>query len=141
MRNALIYCLAGLGAPALAVPLSLPDIQIDLRQVVQYRCDGGYALSVDYFNGDNGQSFAVLQIDGVKRLFVATLAASGVKYQADHYIWWSKGDSGNLYDQFLGEQAAPWHGNCTGGANGAPSRALSAPEKRRPIGDGSIAVP
>ena len=84
---------------ALANPLLLPEINIEQQQLVHYRCDTGLDLSVRYLNGANGQSFAVLPIDNsTPHLLVATLAASGVRYAADFSIWWTKGDSGDLYN-------------------------------------------
>lgn len=105
-------CLLLLAAsPALAKPLWVPGIDVAAPVRADYQCDQG-ALRVMYFNARNGQSFALLPVDGQPMLFVQTLSASGVRYRADHYVWWTKGENGNLYDETHGEDAAPIVGNC-----------------------------
>lgn len=98
MHKLFVIALLGASASALAKPLLLPEINIEQQQRVHYRCDTGQHLSVNYLNGANGQSFAVLPIDTKPHLLVATLAASGVRYAAEHSIWWAKGNSGDLYN-------------------------------------------
>ncbi|MDR3447076.1 MAG: MliC family protein [Dyella sp.] len=60
-----------------------------------------------------GQSFAMLTVKGNAMLFVDTLAASGVRYVAGPYVWWTKGNNGDLYDMTAGPNAAPIIGGCT----------------------------
>lgn len=104
--------LAGFLTPLSAKPLLVPEIGAALRTQAFYRCDGGKTLSVVYFNTHNGQSFALLPFNGVSRLLVSTLSASGVRYAADHIIWWTKGTEGNLYDLRKGDNAPALRTNC-----------------------------
>jgi membrane-bound inhibitor of C-type lysozyme len=109
--------IAAIGCQATASPLRVPDIEVQPLLTVEYRC-GRTPLQVRYINASNGQSFALLRIDGTMRLFVQTLAASGVRYQADRYVWWSKGNEGNLYDLTHGDNAPPLLADCQARNNG-----------------------
>ncbi|BEV71085.1 MliC family protein [Paludibacterium sp. THUN1379] len=108
----LLSLLLALSAGVAGARALVPDIAITETQTVHYQCDGNKTLKVRYLNGHNGQSFALLSVAGKPLLFVQTLAASGVKYQADHYVWWSKGVQGNLFDDMRGPNAAPILANC-----------------------------
>ena len=85
-------------APALADSLVVPEIQVSKRIDAVYRCPDGKSLKVAYFNGTNGQSFALVPWDGVPTLMVSTVSASGVRYQSGFLTWWSKGRNADLYD-------------------------------------------
>jgi len=90
----------------------LPDAsQADM---VDYTCSGGKTLQVVYWSTPNGQSFALVPLGAAPTLFVETLAASGVHYQAGPYIWWAKGPVANLYDARNGADAAPVLAECKG---------------------------
>jgi membrane-bound inhibitor of C-type lysozyme len=105
-------CLLALATgAALSAPLRLPGIDASPPVAARYRCDQG-SLRVMYYNTHNGQSFALLPVAGRVWLFVQTLSASGVRYQAGQYVWWTKGEDGNLYDERRGANAAPMIGNC-----------------------------
>lgn len=95
-----------------AAPLHLTDIQTKNRQTQQYTCATGKILRVTYWNTANGQSFALLPVDGKTLLFVNTLSASGVKYQAGSYTWWTKGPRADLYDATAGDNAPPVLSDC-----------------------------
>jgi membrane-bound inhibitor of C-type lysozyme len=69
---------------------------------VQYQCAGGKSLSVRYFNSDDNH-LALLRVQGKSLLFVTTVAASGARYVAQQYEWWSKGNEGTLRDTLQGE--------------------------------------
>lgn len=97
---------------ASAAPLHLTDIQTKNRQTQQYTCATGKILHVTYWNTANGQSFALLPVDGKTLLFVNTLSASGVKYQAGSYTWWTKGPRADLYDATAGDNAPPVLSDC-----------------------------
>jgi membrane-bound inhibitor of C-type lysozyme len=92
--------------------LSFGNIKVVSRSIVTYRCADGREMGVAYMNTDNEQSFAVIRIDGRHLVFVNTAAGSGVRYVAGRYVWWSKGDEGNLYDVIAGENAAPVAKDC-----------------------------
>lgn len=85
-------------AQACAGPLLVPQIPIDRAIDAVYRCPGGKSFKVTYFNGRNGQSFALMPVQGVPTLLVSTMSAGGVRYQAGFITWWNKGRGGDLYD-------------------------------------------
>jgi membrane-bound inhibitor of C-type lysozyme len=98
---------------ALADALNVPQIPLAKTITQTYQCAGGKSLQVTYLNAANGQSFALLPVDGKPLLFVDTIAASGVRYQAGRYVWWNKGNNGDLYDAMQGEHAAPVVAGCS----------------------------
>lgn len=95
-----------------AASLQVPQIQVGAPMTRTYQCDGGKSLQVTYWNSSNGQSFALVPVEGKPLLFADTLAASGVKYDAGHYTWWTKGDRGDLYDLMAGPNAPPIIAGC-----------------------------
>ena len=99
--------------PAFADALNVPGIQLRGTITQAYRCANGKSLQVTYLNAANGQSFALVPVDGRPLLFVDTLAASGVRYQAGRYVWWNKGRHGDLYDTMRGANAAPLAAGCS----------------------------
>jgi membrane-bound inhibitor of C-type lysozyme len=99
-------------AQAGATPLNVGEIQTQTRHAFSYTCADGKTFKVSYLNAKNGQSFAVVPVAGRTLLFVSTIAASGVKYQADRYTWWTKGPRADLYDATAGENAAPVLAGC-----------------------------
>jgi len=99
-------------APAHAAPLEVQAIQTQTRHTFSYTCGNGKTFKVTYLNAKNGQSFAVVPVQGRSLLFVSTIAASGVKYQADRFTWWTKGPHADLYDATAGEYATPVLSGC-----------------------------
>lgn len=87
-----------LSVPALAGPLAIPQIQIDKAIDAVYRCPGGRSFKVTYWNASNGQSFALIPLQGKPTLLVSTMSADGVRYQSGFFTWWSKGRGADLYD-------------------------------------------
>jgi membrane-bound inhibitor of C-type lysozyme len=79
-------------------PLEVRDIQVQSRHTFSYTCANSKTFKVTYLNAANGQSFALVPVNGRKLLFVGVIAASGVKYVADRYTWWTKGPGADLYD-------------------------------------------
>ncbi|SIT40792.1 putative periplasmic protein [Paraburkholderia ribeironis] len=104
--------LAAAGGSASAAPLEISQIDTKNRQTHKYTCATGKILQVTYWNAANGQSFALVPVKGKQLLFVNTIAASGVKYQAGNYTWWTKGPRANLYDATKGENAPPILSDC-----------------------------
>jgi membrane-bound inhibitor of C-type lysozyme len=93
----------GLGAAlnanaASTTPLEVRDVQVQSRHTFSYTCANSKTFKVTYLNAANGQSFALVPVNGRKLLFVGVIAASGVKYVADRYTWWTKGPGADLYD-------------------------------------------
>ena len=68
------------------------------RNLVQYNCEDGSSLVVDYINADPNY-LAILPVRDRKLVFVAVLAASGVKYVSGPHVWWTKGGSADLTDE------------------------------------------
>jgi membrane-bound inhibitor of C-type lysozyme len=99
---ALFLTLAGtaLAAPALAgTGLSIPLAPAAETNIImtQYSCDGGAPFDVQYINaGEN--NLALIPIDGIERVFVLTVSASGARYLSGQHEWWSKGDAATLDD-------------------------------------------
>jgi len=100
-------------ANAASGALRFDGIRVETRQRVEYICDGGKSLRVVYVNTKNGQSFATLHVGRAPLVFVNVIAASGAKYVAQQYTWWTKGDRGDLYDAQRDEQGPPLLANCS----------------------------
>jgi membrane-bound inhibitor of C-type lysozyme len=110
---ALLALVCGTAAvPTHAAPLSVREIQTQTHHTFSYTCANGKTFRVTYLNATNGQSFALVPVKGRNLLFVSTIAASGVRYQADRYTWWTKGPRADLYDATAGENAAPVLAGC-----------------------------
>ena len=77
--------------------LHIPDVFAYEELRIIYRCAGDVRLPVRYLNTNAG-ALAYLRAGGKKRLFVSVMAASGVKYVSDRYVWWTKGDEAFLED-------------------------------------------
>jgi membrane-bound inhibitor of C-type lysozyme len=108
-------CLMSVSLSAVAMPLTVPQIQTATTNTLRYACRGGNTLTVQYMNTKNKQSFALLSVDGRKMLFVNVLAASGAKYVGDHYTWWTKGPEGSLTDETADPKAPPMLAECKTG--------------------------
>jgi membrane-bound inhibitor of C-type lysozyme len=109
-------CLISASHLAVAMPLTVPQIQTATTNTLRYECHGGSTLTVQYMNTKNKQSFALLTVDGRKMLFVNVLAASGAKYVGDHYTWWTKGPEGSLTDETADPNAPPMLAECKTGS-------------------------
>jgi len=113
---ALAFALTGVcgaaGAQAAGLPSALRDIRMQSRHTYRYTCADSKTFKVTYLNATNGQSFALVPVDGRTLLLVSTIAASGVRYQADRYTWWTKGPRADLYDATAGDNAKPRIAGC-----------------------------
>lgn len=97
----------GAAAPAAAGAEALPLAGEVETAEVAYTCTGAVAsLGVRYVNA-GAQSFAVVPLDGLERIFVTVLSASGARYASGPYVWWSARGGADLYDLRLGEDADP----------------------------------
>lgn len=99
MKILLAIAVLGLAAamPAHGQGLDIPGVATGKPMTATYRCPGGKPFSVTYWNGDNGQNFALVPIDGKPQLLVALLSASGVRYAGRAVVWWTKGRNADLY--------------------------------------------
>lgn len=111
--------LAALLAASLLLPVAAQaveaSIQLELgttsdfeRRATLYDCSAGEPFSVTYINAAPN-FLALVPIDGEPEplVFAAVLAASGVRYAAGQWVWWTKGVDASLYDVTLGEDAEP----------------------------------
>lgn len=111
--------LAAVLVTTLLVPSSVyaaeTSIQISLatasdfeRHVMVYDCDSGDPITVSYINAvPNFLALVPVPEQSEPLLFVSVIAASGARYAAGQFVWWSKGADASLYDITLGEAAAP----------------------------------
>ncbi|KFL89735.1 hypothetical protein AmDm5_1390 [Acetobacter malorum] len=83
----------------LNIPLT-PASQVQ-KISTTYRCSGSEELldklakplvSVTYLNA-GAVSLAVLQVEGETQVFSNVISASGARYTANRFEWWSKGDT------------------------------------------------
>lgn len=105
-------CEAAASKSAASKGMTVPQLQVWTRNTIRYSCDHRAALTVHYVNTKNEQSFALLDVKGRSMLFVNVSAASGSKYVAGQYTWWTKGPEGDLRDEMADSNAAPILGNC-----------------------------
>ena len=88
-----------------AETVTFPGITVASSSQAHYTCKDNKKITVSYVNAGNGDSFAVLPVDGSPHVFVAVLSGSGVRYASGRYIWWNKGDTGRLIVD--GDESAP----------------------------------
>ena len=93
-------------------PLDIRDIHVQSRQTFSYTCANGKTFKVSYLNASNGQSFALVPVEGRKLLLVGVVAASGVRYVGANYAWWTKGPGADLYDTMADPNAKPIVAGC-----------------------------
>jgi membrane-bound inhibitor of C-type lysozyme len=105
---------ASLLAPAAAQAVET-SLQIELgthsdfeRRATLYDCSAGEPFSVTYINAAPN-FLALVPIEGEPEplVFTAVVAASGVRYAAGQWVWWTKGVDATLHDITLGEDAEP----------------------------------
>lgn len=106
--------LSGLAASAAhAAQLTVEEIDADARQTAVYQCaNQKQPIRVSYWLAGNGQSFALVPVNGQRLLFVDTVSASGVRYQAGRYTWWTKGRGATLRDEIADSKAPPLLSDC-----------------------------
>lgn len=76
------------------------------RRTIRYTCEGVEPFSVEYVNAEPN-FFALVPIEGRTLIMAAVLSASGARYAAGPYAWWTRGPEADLYDLTLGEDADP----------------------------------
>lgn len=108
--------LALLGGPALAdtIVLPLPKGMTAQTLRVAYACGAFGRVDAEYVNAPP-VALASLTFKGEFVVAANVIAASGARYAGGKYIWWTKGNSADLYDVTLGEGAAPI-ASCNSGA-------------------------
>lgn len=110
---------AALLATALLAPVAAhaagASLQLELstttdfeRRVMVYDCAAGERFSVTYVNAaPNFLALVPIAEEPEPLVFAAVISASGVRYAAGHWIWWTKGVDASLYDVTLGDDAEP----------------------------------
>nr|WP_246473058.1 MliC family protein [Pelagibacterium limicola] len=77
------------------------------RDVVIYQCQGiDDSLTVEYVNA-HPIFLAIVPVDGERLIFVNVISASGARYASGQYVWWSRGNDAQLFDEMAGEDAEP----------------------------------
>lgn len=77
------------------------------RRNVHYGCEGDTDLiTVAYLNAAPNY-LALIPIAGSTLVFNTVLAASGAKYAAGKYVWWTKGNEASLFDLTQGADSKP----------------------------------
>jgi membrane-bound inhibitor of C-type lysozyme len=79
-----------------AQTLAFPGIAVANAEMREYACSGNHRVEVSYVNTTDGDSLAMLEVDGRPHVFVAAMAASGVRYVSGPYVWWTKGPHASL---------------------------------------------
>lgn len=99
-------CLLPVTGYGAEITISLPQASSVERNVVTYSCPGRSPMTVEYINaGDN--ALALVPVEGASLVFAGVLSASGARYAAGPYIWWTKGGNADLYDLRQGDAASP----------------------------------
>lgn len=99
---------ASVGAVETSLQLQLGGDTGDFeRRTVLYDCSDGEPFDVIYLNAaPNFLALVPIADEPAFRVFAAVESASGARYAAGHFIWWTKGAEASLYDTTLGEDAA-----------------------------------
>lgn len=96
-----IFSAAAVPAMALEAAMQLVFTLPDGAQhdVVTYQCEGqDEAMTVSYINA-RPNFLALVPIAGETVVFANVIAASGARYAAGHYVWWSQGNDAQLRDE------------------------------------------
>ena len=93
------------GSASAADTVAFPGIAVRNSVPAHYTCKDNKNVAVTYVNATNGDSFAVLPVGGTQHVFVGVMSGSGVRYASGRYIWWNKGDTGQLIVD--GDESAP----------------------------------
>lgn len=83
---------AALADVSLAINIELDDAMLNS---VSYDCGSAGTVQVHYITSENNV-LALVPVDDDDMVFVNTVAASGARYVAGQYEWWSTGQGGTL---------------------------------------------
>ena len=112
MRNvfAFLAATALLSGPVLAAETAA---QVELAigggaeiRTVTYDCEGIPSFDVQYINAAPN-FLAVIPVQEQTYIFTTVLSASGARYVAGNFVWWTKGPNADWYDLTQGEDAPP----------------------------------
>lgn len=89
-----------------AITLTLGGDRNAERRLINYTCEEADGFSVEYINAVPN-FLALVPIEGETLIFTAVLSASGARYVAGQYEWWTEGPEGTLRDLTQEEDAPP----------------------------------
>lgn len=96
------------GAVETSLQLQLSAGQDFERRTIIYDCGAETPLQVVYLNAvPNFLAVVPIAEEPLPLVFAAVISASGVRYAAGQWIWWTKGAEASLYDATLGDDAEP----------------------------------
>lgn len=75
-------------------------------KTVTYDCEGIPSFDVEYINAAPN-FLAIIPVQADTYVFTAVTAASGARYVAGNFVWWTKGADAEWYDVTQGEDAPP----------------------------------
>jgi membrane-bound inhibitor of C-type lysozyme len=104
-----IAVVLGCAGPAVAadrIVIPLPKGSSVVTTKVTYRCDKLKGVTATYINAPP-IALATVAFNDEFVVMANVLAGSGAKYAGDRFVWWTKGNSANLYDLTQGENAGP----------------------------------
>jgi membrane-bound inhibitor of C-type lysozyme len=67
------------------------------RRIVRYECDGVQPFAVEYVNAAPN-FLALVPVEGHTMVFANVAAASGARYVAGSYEWWTRGAEATFAD-------------------------------------------
>ena len=78
------------------------------QRVTRYDCGAETPTVVTYINAaPNFLALVPIADEPQPLVFAAVISASGVRYTAGKWVWWTKGPEASLYDATLAEDAEP----------------------------------
>ena len=78
------------------------------RRTHVYDCGTDTPLSVTYLNAaPNFLAIVPVEAEAEPLVFASVIAASGARYAAGQWTWWTRGPDAELLDATLGEDADP----------------------------------
>jgi len=75
-------------------------------KTVKYDCEGIPSFDVEYINAAPN-FLVIIPVQADTYVFTAVTAASGVRYVAGNFVWWTKGTDAEWYDVTQGDDAPP----------------------------------
>ncbi|CAH1674550.1 Membrane-bound inhibitor of C-type lysozyme [Hyphomicrobiales bacterium] len=88
-----------------AITIEVPSVTEVQTIRASYAC-GGRTVDATYFNA-GAVSLVSLSMQGEFVIAANVLSGSGAKYAGGRFIWWTKGNTADLYDLTKGENASP----------------------------------
>lgn len=90
---------------ALTAPMAMADANLSINielddatlSTVRYDCGSDGTTQVLYVTSED-DTLALVPVDDDEKVFVNVVAASGARYVAGQYEWWSKGQDATLRD-------------------------------------------